>query len=249
MPRSEKSVFHQVRDAFSKLGLASPSAAVSRQISLIRMNLPANTARRDCAYDRATHLLREHLFSLPEKERCRIYRTILDLLQTTIDLSLNIAIIEKPDTSPEQDPLVQYLNILRSTVNAAFAMVRHELELIQDENALASFIGAEASSHFVTTEEICNTSEMNIFQTISELLDAADQAVRRNREQCRRAFDKNDSKRYSKALAEFTLAYDRLGKAPTNQLPQESTSNSVSKPDGAMPSGIAGATSQEKNQP
>lgn len=209
MHRIDKDVFNSVKKTFTRIGFSSGDRK-QHQEPLIFMNVPAIMARRDSAYDRAIHLLCEHIFTLKERERRDIYEAVLKLLGVAIDATQAIVIGTREKI--EADPILQYLRILFDTVNAAFALVKHEMVLFKDEKSMASFIGNKITSQFITAEEIFSNSEMNIFHSINDLIDIAESAIARNREFRKKSFSKSDLKRYNKALAEFGMLYGKLGR-------------------------------------
>lgn len=211
MHRIDKGVLNSVKKTFSKIGFGTTDSQ-QQPDPLISMNIPPSMARRDSAYDRAAVLLREHIFSLPEKQRSEVYISVLKLLEIAIEATKTISISTSTKNNVNHDPILQYLLILSDTVNAASALVRHELALFKDEKSLISFLGNEFTNQFISAEEIFSNSEMNIFHSINDLLDIAEPAILNNREYQKRSFTKNELKRYNKAHAEFKLLYENFGK-------------------------------------
>ena len=212
MRRIDKNVLNKVKNTFNRMGISGIGMEGGKKTldPLVTMNIPPNMARRDSAYDRTVHLLKEHIFVLPEKERSAIYAAASSLLKVAIDSSRYIATGNGIDLN--KDPILQYLKILRDTVSAANALLKYEIDLFDDKQTIAGFIGSDITSQFVSAEEIFSSSEMNIFHSINDLVDVAEPAVKRNRESCLRSFSKNDLRRYKKALAEFNTLYSGFGK-------------------------------------
>lgn len=205
-----KDTVNTVKDTIRKITTGDETSPPN---PLVVMNIPPLMARRDAAYDRAIHLLREHIFSLPEEERRSVYATVLELLEVAIDATKSIPRSKKSrgKQTSEPGPILQYLSLLNDTIQAALALVKHELILFKEEKALSNFIGSEISSQFISTEEIFSNSEMNIYHCISDLIDMAEPAIARNREYRKKSFTKNELDRYNKALNEFTSLYCKFG--------------------------------------
>jgi len=174
---------------------------------LADMNAPALTARHDAAYDQAIYLFNDNLFSHTDEKRSRIYKHILKLLETAIQAKKSI-----PSINPEKstDPIAQYLLLLKDTIQAAYALVTHEMILFQEEKQLSNFIGIEISSQFRTTDEIFANSELNICHSTNELIEMAEPAMRRHRDRTIKTFQTEDLLRYKKSFAEFSGLYKKF---------------------------------------
>ena len=174
---------------------------------LIGMNAPALTARHDAAYDQAITLFVDNLFSNADEQRSRIYKHILNLLETAIQAKKSVIATTSNNAA---DPIVQYLMLLKDTIQAAYALVTHEMILFQEEKQLSNFIGSEISSQFRTTDEIFANSELNIYHSTNELIEMAEPAVHRYRERIIRTFQPEDLQRYKKSFSEFSELYKKL---------------------------------------
>ncbi len=205
-------VLDKVKRTF--LRMASPfDIDVSRLDPLVTMNNPPMMARRDAAYDRAAKLLRDNVFSKSEAERSGLYLDILKLMDIAMENTKLILLpAKKGQKTAEQEPMLDYLRLLRDTVSAAKTLVFHELLLSSGEKQLSAFLGPQIIEQFHGADDIFSDSEMNIYHCVIELLDSAEPAVLRYREHRRRAFDKSDLDRYNKAFAEFETLYEKFGK-------------------------------------
>ncbi len=178
-----------------------------KQNHLTGMNAPALTARHDAAYDQAISLFIDNLFSHSDEQRSRIYKYILKLLETAIQAKKSI-----PTASFDNaiDPIIQYLLLLKDTIQAAYALVTHEMILFQEEKQLSNFIGSEISSQFRTTDEIFANSELNICHSTNELIEMAEPAIRRQRERIIKTLQPEDLLRYKKSFSEFSQLYKKF---------------------------------------
>jgi len=179
-----------------------------KQNHLTGMNAPALTARHDAAYDRAISLFIDNLFSHADEQRSRIYKYILKLLETAIQAKKSISATSSDNTA--ENPIVQYLLLLKDTIQAAYALVTHEMILFQEEKQLSNFIGSEISSQFRSTDEIFANSELNICHSTNELIEMAEPTMRRHRERIMKSFQPEDLLRYNKSFSEFSQLYKKF---------------------------------------
>ena len=186
----------------------SKAPAEKKQNHLTGMNAPALMARHDAAYAQATSLFSDNLFSYTDEQRSRIYKQILSLLETAIKAKKSIPTTTSSDNA--SDPIVQYLKLLKDTIQAAYALVAHEMILFQEEKQLSNFIGSEIASQFRTTDEIFANSELNICHSTNELIEMASPAMNRNRERILKTFQREDLLRYKKAFSGFSELYKKF---------------------------------------
>jgi len=204
-------VLDKVKRTF--LRMTSPfDPDITKLDPLVTMNNPPMMARRDAAYDRAAKLLRDNIFSKTEPERDAIYADIMKLLDVAMEnTKLILAPAKKGQKAPEQEPMFDYLKLLRDTVSAAKTLVSHEILLSAGEKEMSTFLGAQVIEMFHGADDIFSDSEMNIYHCVIELLDTAEPAILRYREHRKRAFDKSDLDRYNKAFGEFETLYGKFG--------------------------------------
>ena len=188
---------------------------------LTYMNIPALVARQDAAYEKAVALLGGDLFSMSEQSRCEIYGSVLKLLDIALQSSFAIPSLPHQQEKGERqsNPIHQYLMLLKDTVQAAYALVTHEMILFQEEKQLSDFIGNEVSTQFRSTDEIFSDSEMNISHCVNDLIEMAQPAIARHKERTQKAFQKSDIERYEKSFKEFSALYKAIGNA-TQETPK-----------------------------
>ena len=123
-----------------------------------------------------------------------------------------LAPAKKGMKTPDREPMLDYLKLLRNTVAAAKTLVSHELDLSKNEKEMGSFLGSQVIQLFHSADDIFSDSEMNIYHCVIELIESAEPAILRYREHRKRAFDKIDLDRYCKAFVEFEILYSKLGR-------------------------------------
>jgi len=201
------SVIETVKKTFRKMAFSSSD--MNKKSYLVTMNIPAQMARRDTAYDTAVSLIREHLFSYTEEKRSEIYRDILRLLDDVITIT-EIITSKKSGEKKESgtEGIYDYFVILNDTIKAAASLVGHELAIYQDENRLSEILGSDLTAQIRTTDEVFSNSEMNIYHCIIELVDLAEPAVKKYREYWKKSFSKTNQGRYTKSLSEFETVFN-----------------------------------------
>lgn len=208
-----KDIIRGVTQTIKKVTFSSSKAERFSQDHLITMNVPVMMARRDAAYDRAVYLLKKPLFSFPEKTRSELYGCILKLLNIAIEAERSISLPYESTGKQAVDPINQYLVLLIDTVQAAFALVNHELILFQEKKDLSNFIGKKVTMQMRDTDEIFCNSEMDIYHCINELIELSEAAITKYRETHKRTFSKENRDRYEKALKESTELYGKIGES------------------------------------
>ena len=209
MKSTYSTVIETVKKTFRKMAFSSSD--INKKSYLVMMNIPAQMARRDAAYDMAVRLIREHLFSYSEEKRCDIYANILKLLGEVVSLTEIITFKksgEKKRSAPEG--VYDYFAMLNETVKAASSLVRHELAIYQDEGRLSEILGSDLSTQIRATDEVFSNSEMNIYHCMIELVDIAESTVKKYREYWKKSFSKTNQSRYAKSFSEFESIFNSL---------------------------------------
>jgi hypothetical protein len=171
--------------------------------TLIEMNLAAFTGRRDAALDRVRRILRRELVASSKERRTRLY--------TRCILLLDEAIMATRRSQVDQDtPLLHYLRLLRDSVSANLALIRHELTMATEQRLLAELATPEIAAGLRQASDLFSQSEMNLMDCTEELLRFGT-AVRKQDTQGRaQAFTDEDRRRYDLALAEYRKCYQTL---------------------------------------
>lgn len=171
---------------------------------IVGMNVPANSARRDAAYDTVVELLQEDVMSLGKNERLCKYTRVLELLG---DARETAHLVSSDNSKITSDLYEQYLNLLIDTVQAAASLLNHELVLQSEEKGMQGFIGNKYSSQSKQSDEIFSKSEGEIFKTIVELVKIAESPIKNLRASFIRKFNGEEDERYRKAKKEFCRMY------------------------------------------
>jgi len=201
-------ILSNVTNTFKRItSISNQKKVKSFEQQLVEMNKAPLLARRDAAYDRAVYLLRQPLFSFAEEDRSQIYKNVLALLAVSLESGQALSAHYESHGKELIDPVNQYMVLATDTVQAAYALVKHEVIMFKEEKELSSFIGSDATSQIRSTDEIFSNSEMNIYHCITELVEMADPAIRKYRDFNRKGLQKEDLSRYDKAFEEYNKIY------------------------------------------
>ncbi len=175
---------------------------------LVRLNIPAHSARRDMAYDNAISILCPDLMSLPKEERLSKYERVSSLLNEARETAhiISSCLVKKNYS----DPYEQYLILLIDTIKAAASLLNHEIVLQSEKKEMEVFIGGDYASQAKMTDKIFCQSESDIFKNILELVKIANAPINNFRNNCIRKFNEDENERYRKASSEFSILYSSL---------------------------------------
>lgn len=177
--------------------------------TLSHLNAPALSGRLDAAYDQAINIFNNNAFSKNQEERRNIYKATLKLLDIALEAEHSL-FFSPPHCEGKKDPLAQYLLLLRDTIQAAYALITHEMIIFQEEKQLSNFIGNEISSQLKSADEIFTNSELSICQSTAELIQKATPAINRYRDRVLKGFSHDELIRYKKSFNEFISIYNNI---------------------------------------
>lgn len=175
--------------------------------TLSHLNVPALTGRVDAAYDQSVSIFSNNVFSKNQEERKNIYKATLKLLNIAIEARHSLSFYPSHYEN-KKDPLGQYLLLLKDTIQAAYALITHEMIIFQEEKQLSSFIGGGISSQLKSADEIFTNSELSICQSTTELIKKAAPAINRYRDRILKDFNQDELARYKKSFNEFISIYN-----------------------------------------
>ncbi|NOY83087.1 MAG: hypothetical protein GXP31_18970 [Kiritimatiellaeota bacterium] len=175
--------------------------------TLIEMNLAPFTARRDAAHERVMEVLHKEMIRSKKEERITLYQFCLDLLDE--------AILATRRSQTDQDtPLMHYLQLLRDTISACFALVRHELMVVHEAEQFSRDLGPEIVAELQTADDVFSASEENIHACIDDLLKFGKPICARDTHARKRRFTPDDHQRYEETLEAYREHYRRIPSEP-----------------------------------
>ncbi len=175
--------------------------------TLIEMNLAPFTARRDAAHERVVQVLRNEMTRSRKEKRTTLYRFCLKLLDE--------AILATRRSQTDQDtPLMHYLQLLRDTISASFALVRHELMLVHEAEQFSRVLGPEIVAELQTADDVFSASETNIRHCIDDLLKFGKPICDRDTHNRKKRFTPEDQRRYEETLEAYREHYRHIPAEP-----------------------------------
>ncbi len=172
--------------------------------TLIEMNFPVYTARRDAAHARAMQILREDIPSCSDSRRVDHYAVCERLLDEAIHATRHAQL------NPE-GPLLRYFQLLRDTLGLNLVLLRHELTLDKETRALSKLV-ADPSVELHNIDEGFCASEGRLLGCIESLLTFGEPLLQKDAAARLKTFSGDDRRRYDLARKEYD-EYFRKGAA------------------------------------
>ena len=179
--------------------------------TLVEMNAPVFTARRDAAHACLVDILRRDALDAGRSDRVCLYGRGLRLLDDAI-LGTQRSQIQK------EGPLLQYFRLLRDTLAATLALVAHEIRLPHGTEALSRLAASSSRTRQVTVAGRFSSGELNTLDSIDDLLKFGVPLLLKDSENHRKTFSPDDRRRYELARREYRehyLSSTFAGEVPT----------------------------------
>jgi hypothetical protein len=120
------------------------------------------------------------------------------------------ALMSTQRSQMEQDtPVVQYLRLIRETVSANLALVRHELALIRQAAEFSRLLGDTVLARFQIRSDVVSEGEHGLLERIGSLLQFGNPIMRKDDEDRMASFSADEQRRYRLALREYRRFYRR----------------------------------------
>jgi len=181
--------------------LSAPCTRIHRH-TLMEMNYAVFTARCKVAHDRVLDILQRELFANPKEQRIKLYKRTLRMLKDAI------MSIQRSQTQ-QDSPLIHYLQLLKETISANLALVKHEVTLVQEAGTFSEILGEDMVAQFQSTSDVFSNSEMNILDCIDDLLRFGKPIVEQAFTKRVAKFSPDSRRRYYLALAEYKAYYEQ----------------------------------------
>ncbi|MFW5996672.1 MAG: hypothetical protein ACOCZS_00795 [Verrucomicrobiota bacterium] len=178
-------------------------AARVHRHTLIEINLPVFTARRDAAHQEVLTILRHRMMNSGKELREVLYAVCVKLLDDAVECTQRSQV-------QADSPVLHYFNLLRDTIAASLALVRHEMTVGRESEEFSRILNEYVVSQLETTNEVFSDSEMNILDCIEDLLKFGDPILQQDSDERRKNFIKDDKRRYDLALDEYKQYYQNM---------------------------------------
>lgn len=178
---------------------ASSRARVHRH-TLIEMNISVFTARRDAAHERVLDILRREMLASTKELREDLYSLCCRMLDDAIQCTRRSQV-------QADSPVLHYFSLLRDTIAASQALVRHEMTIAQESEEFAEMLNEYVVAQLETANDLFSDSEMNILDCIEDLLKFGEPILQQDAEERVKSFSQDDKRRYDLALNAYRDYY------------------------------------------
>ena len=177
---------------------ASPPR-IHRQ-TLVEMNRPVFTARRDAAHKRIQEILGQDITVSDKAERAQRYTACLRLTEETLRSTRRSQIAQ-------DSPLIHYFKLLRETLKAQVALVNHELSLVNEAREFSRILGEERVAQLQTAKALFSDSEHYVLSSLRKVVEFGEPLREQDTNERKRTFSDDDWRRYQHATEEYTTLY------------------------------------------
>jgi len=186
-----------------------PGARVHRH-TLIEMNVSVFTARRDAAHERVLNILRREMLASTKELREDLYSICCQMLDDAIQCTRRSQV-------QADSPVLHYFSLLRDTIAASQALVRHEMTIAEESEKFSTMLNEYVVAQLETANDLFSDSEMNILDCIEDLLKFGEPILQQDAEKRLKSFGEDDKRRYDMALKEYRAYYDQMNQLAENR--------------------------------
>lgn len=171
--------------------------------TLVEMNIAVFTARRDAAHERVLDVLRREMLTHEKEVREKLYSFCVILLDEAI-------MCTQRSQLKEDSPVMHYLCLLKDTLAATQALVRHERKISTESDDLSGVLNQYVMTQLKTANDLFSASEMNILDCVEDLIKFGDPLLSKDSQFRMDNLSEDDARRYNLALREYSAYYRRL---------------------------------------
>jgi len=175
--------------------------------TLVEMNAPVFTARRNAAHERVLELLRRDMLSSSKERRGELYALCGRLLDEAVESTLRSQL-------QADSPVLHYLTLLRETLSASQALVHHEMTLVRESEQFAKMLNEYVVQQLRTADSVFSDSERNLLDCVEDLVKFGEPILAHDTEERTRKLTADDRRRYDIAMAAYRTHYRSLEDGP-----------------------------------
>ncbi len=175
-------------------------AARVHRHTLIEMNYAVFTARRDASHERVLEVLRREMLASSKELRAELYAFCVRMLDEAVKSTQRSQV-------QSDSPVLHYLTLLRDTIAASQALVRHEMTLVRESEEFSRMLNEYVVNQLQTANSVFSDSEMNILDCIEDLLKFGEPILIQDSQERLKKFTDDDKRRYDTAVAEYRTYY------------------------------------------
>ncbi len=168
--------------------------------TLAEMNKSVFTARRQAAHERVVDILQRKMIISSKTKRARLYGLCLDLLDETLSASRRSQV-------QQETPVTHYLDMLRETVGACLAVLKHEMTLLQEAEEFTQLQDETSVRSISTSNDVFSDSEMNLLDCVDGQLRFGAPILAEDTNRRKAEFTEDEHRRYNLARAEYREYY------------------------------------------
>mgnify|MGYP006971717395 CR=1 FL=1 len=187
----------------------APRARVHRH-TLIEINISVFTGRRDAAHERLLQILRHEMAGGGREYREKLYAFSIWLLDQAIRSTRRSQV-------QADSRVIHYLGLLRDTLSASYALVRHEMTLSRGRDELSEVLDPQVLTQLQPADESASDAERNLMDSINDVLTFGQAVIASDTQERIRKFRGDDDRRYELALAEYRTWYEQLHRELTER--------------------------------
>jgi hypothetical protein len=167
--------------------------------TLVEMNMPVFTGRRDVAHARAVAILRQEIADAEPDKRLELYHLCHGLLGEVINATQRSQL-------QVNTPLLRYLKLLQDTVGLNLALLRHELTLTRETSEISKLVGSHVPAHLRQANAF-TPSENHLYTCTLDLVKFGERLFQADTEERQKSFRPDDHRRYKLAADEYDAYY------------------------------------------
>lgn len=187
------------------MSVSKSTAVRIHRHTLVEMNRPVFTARRDAAHARAMDILLTGIEQGSKEQRAAWYADCQRLVEETLRSTQRSQIAQ-------DSPLIHYLKLLREILSAQLALVSHEITLGRETQEFARALGRDPVARLLADVRPFSDTEKFVLGSIRNLLQFGEPLRARDSQERQHGFTPDDLRRLQQAAVEYTQHYSTYGR-------------------------------------
>ena len=203
-------------------GIADRIRDASEADYLVKMNIPPLLGRRDAACDFLRELLKHELKELSLKDRLKMYRNMLEVLEyAIIDTERVKMTLASAETAGRENRLHAFLLVMRNLLSSACAMAESNTAFVGENPELGYFLGkSNRMSRYAASGRDAEMRSLNL------ALDLSVAATAKYQVYCdynRKSFSSTNGARYQEAFDLYTRRFRKIYAESNTEIKSENS--------------------------
>ena len=176
--------------------------------TLAELNHCVWTARRDAACQRLSDIIERENWPDDRNHRAQLYDRCIKLVAEALEATTkSTLVLSNPKQALADKPLIHFLKMLDQLLKMLKLLAEHVGSVMNEAGLLSEMLGAETYSILQTTCDDFEQHEQMAQQVLQSTMKIGLEMVQRNTDIRRQFFSTEHTRRYAKALAEYTRHY------------------------------------------